>query len=68
MKSAIDLVAFAHGDRRSGTLALLNAALRALDKDGHLLAAAFVDYAISTFSGDEAELADERPQKISLTH
>jgi hypothetical protein len=66
MKSAIDLVAFAHGDRYAGTLALMQAALRALDSDGHLLAAAYVDFAINAFAIAEMETASERLDGIVI--
>lgn len=46
MKSALSLVAFANNPKVSGIIALLEAALAALDDAGHQISAAYVDHAL----------------------
>ena len=61
MKNALELVAFNNVGRAEGTLALLDAAQRAMDEDGHDLAAAILEMAreiyISTYLDEFNPLA-----------
>lgn len=47
MKSALELVAFAHATDTEGAVALLETALEALDRAGQHMSAALVDLALN---------------------
>lgn len=57
MKSAIELIAFANCDRFTGTVTLLEVAMRVLERDGHRLACAHLDLAVHAFLAQEASRA-----------
>ncbi len=50
MKSALEIVAFSYGCELTGSIALLETALRALDRSGQHLAAAYVDMALNSLT------------------
>lgn len=46
MKSALEIVAFSNHTETEGTIALLQTTLKALDRGGDFMAAAYVDLAL----------------------
>ena len=60
MKSALKLVAFAGGDQCAGIVALLEAAMEALDESGAGFVATYVDMALNAMAFGNLDEAQSR--------
>jgi hypothetical protein len=66
MKSALKIVAFSNGCLTDGICALMEAAIDAMIKQGHLHAAAHAQMSLDTYIMDEVEASERKFADISV--